>query len=1075
MNKKIKIVSSLALAGMLVTGSLGLNKSFATDMTAVDNYTSNPVAIYRNLVEGKTVVPFLLANRNDVLTVKDIVENDMFKGKVESVDGGTVSALDKVIGTGDTFKTTDGTEYTVVLYGDVDGNGRVNSLDSLKVEQISVGETADATHLEAADVQNDARINSLDSLRIEKFAAELDNNIIDQLPAPEEVEEEDSNYTITLQNATYINNTNVTAPVLAMDIKETLDANKNLTLVVSDENQETADVTQTVPVVAHTDYMNITVNSLASLTDGTLTITLKDGETVVATAKVQKNTQSVASSKVTTNRTSTRNATLSLESCGETEIAKVKYIVMPLKDDNSGDLADGYTAPTEVSKLTNILNAENGTITNAQIASDLQNNTAYKVFFAVENAYGSQSEIRSAIIASDAASVTAKTAVEEITYNKEENKFEWADPEADSTYTVTVYRDGVAISEEEGVDAEEYTVTMDKTGKYKITVVVEGANNGTSTDSTATESEEVEVTALSAVENLKFVNDEDGTIKLTWENANKAESFKEYEISVYTYNVDGEKELIPMGTSSSDINGKVYVDEAKKVEDDKLVNEAQVYGLKENTIYFATLKLVSNDADKTILDSEEATSEEFYIVKAPSMTGAVKGTTNVSFTITPINIANKDVTYKVEVYNVNTNADLTEARYTLNESATTNVTPDENGKITIDGLTSLNTYAFKLVVTVDGTTVESGYSSEIQTLPVIENLTVGTEEEASEENSGKVFADSTKLIINGVDYATVTELDDAQTIIATLEAGDVITMNNDKVTVDLAGNASVTSVAERDFGTALSDKTLELKNNQYSKIIKGTFNTLILNGEGAIYDVSNVTIAGENSKMVVSDGVEVVGDKEYTIEADSTVTINDVKVTTAQNITITASGKTLNIPANVNANDLVFENTSDGEATINFEGSDDYTSEQKGTITIKSNGGKVTVLSDKVNVSASMNVEVNNGEVDITAPGLNGDKTVTVSADEESKSIITANTIISAPEAVETYVEDNDSLELKEYSDEEIKEMFSVEQEDVAAIAEYIDSFNLNGKNAKITSIDGAKVTLEVNGSISNAEIGNIK
>ena len=183
MNKKIKIVSSLALAGMLVTGSLGLNKSFATDMTAVDNYTSNPVAIYRNLVEGKTVVPFLLANRNDVLTVKDIVENDMFKDKVESVDGGTVSALDKVIGTGDTFKTTDGTEYTVVLYGDVDGNGRVNSLDSLKVEQISVGETADATHLEAADVQNDARINSLDSLRIEKFAAELDNNIIDQLPA----------------------------------------------------------------------------------------------------------------------------------------------------------------------------------------------------------------------------------------------------------------------------------------------------------------------------------------------------------------------------------------------------------------------------------------------------------------------------------------------------------------------------------------------------------------------------------------------------------------------------------------------------------------------------------------------------------------------------------------------------------------------------------------------------------------------------------------------------------------------------------------------------------------------------
>ena len=1074
MNKKIKIVSSLALAGMLVTGSLGLNKSFATDMTAVDNYTSNPIAVYRNLVEGKTVVPFLLANRNDVLTVKDIVENDMFKGKVESVDGGAVSALDKVIGTGDTFKTTDGTEYTVVLYGDVDGNGRVNSLDALKVEQIAVGEVVDATHLEAADVHNNARINSLDSLRIEKFAAELDNNIIDPIPALEEVEEDVSNYTIALQNATYINNTNVTAPVLFMDIKETLDANKNLTLVISDENQETDDVEQTIPVIAHTDYMNITVNSLASLTDGTLTITLKDGNTVLSTAKVQKNTQSVASSKVTTDRTSTRNATLSLESCGETEIAKVKYIVMPLND-NSGDLADGYTAPTEVSKLTNTVNATNGKITDAQIASNLQNNKAYKVFFVVENAYGSQSEIRSAIISSDSASVTAKKAVEEITYNKEENKFEWADPETNSTYTVTVYKDGIAVSEEEGVDTEEYSVTMDRTGKYKIAVVVEGANNGTSTDSKVTESEEVEVTVLSAVENFGFVIDEDGTIKLAWENANKAASFKEYEISIYTYNADGEKEVITMGTSSTDINGKVYVDETKKVEDGKLVNEAQVYGLKENTMYFATLKLVSNDEDTTILDSEEATSEEFYVIKAPSMTYAVRGTTSVTFPITPINIANKEVTYKVETYDVNTKADYTVVRYTLNENATKNVTQDENGNITIDGLTSLNTYAFRLVVTVDDTTVKSGFSSEIQTLPTIENMVVGTEAEASKENSGKVYADSTKLIINGADYSSVAELDDAQTIIDTLEKGDVITINNNKVTVDLAGNASVTSVAERDFGTVLSNKTLELKNNQYSKIIKGTFNTLILNGEGSIYDVSNVTITGNNSKMVVSDGVEVIGNKDYTVETDSTVIINDIKVTTAQNITITANGKTLNIPANANANDLVFENTSDGNATINFKGSDDYTSEQKGTITIISNGGKVTVLSDKVNVSASMNIEVNNGEVEITAPGLNGDKTVTVSANEGDKSVIIANTIISTPQVVKTYVETNGELALKEYSDEEIKEMFSVEQKDVAAISEYIDSFNLNGKDAYITNIDGNAITIEVNGNISNVEIGNIK
>ena len=70
MNKRLKIVSSLALAGMLVTSSLGINKVLAT--TAEDNYTTNPVAVYRNLVEGKTVVPFVLVNKDDVLTVKDV-------------------------------------------------------------------------------------------------------------------------------------------------------------------------------------------------------------------------------------------------------------------------------------------------------------------------------------------------------------------------------------------------------------------------------------------------------------------------------------------------------------------------------------------------------------------------------------------------------------------------------------------------------------------------------------------------------------------------------------------------------------------------------------------------------------------------------------------------------------------------------------------------------------------------------------------------------------------------------------------------------------------------------------------
>ena len=53
MNKKLKIVSSLALAGMLVTGGFGVGKVFA-DSTS-DSLT-NPVGIYNKLVQGSLCV-----------------------------------------------------------------------------------------------------------------------------------------------------------------------------------------------------------------------------------------------------------------------------------------------------------------------------------------------------------------------------------------------------------------------------------------------------------------------------------------------------------------------------------------------------------------------------------------------------------------------------------------------------------------------------------------------------------------------------------------------------------------------------------------------------------------------------------------------------------------------------------------------------------------------------------------------------------------------------------------------------------------------------------------------------------
>ena len=1048
MNKRLKIVSSLALAGMLVTSSLGINKVLAA--TAEDNYTTNPVAVYRNLVEGKTVVPFVLVNRDDVLTVKDVVESDMFNGKVETINGTTISSLDTLVGTGDKFTTTDGTEYTIVVYGDVDGDGRINALDALQVEKSNVNMlTLDDVQREAADVKNDARVNSLDSLAIKRYVVGLSESVIDTLPEKEEVVE-DSNYVLSLKDASYVNSTNVGGATLAINLKETLDKATNLKLVVSDGENK---VEQNVPVSAHTDYMEIALSSLTGLKDGTLTVNLYDGETIVGTVQVVKNTVVPDATNVNAKRTSTRNATLSLEKCGTSDVTKVRYVVKGIND-----------ATPALTELTNSVDVQNGKLTDAQIADSLQTNTAYKVFYVVENQYGSQSAIKEAVIASDAANVEAEKALKEVVApdltKTSEAKFTWS--ETGNTYVATLYKDGSAVSEktvtESGVDFSE---EMKANGTYKVSVVVKGADDGSSTNSPAKESAEVTVRTLKAVEDVTFENRENGKVVLSWTNPNGKDDFKAYDIDLYTVDAEGKE------TKVQDVT-------CNKVDsNNELVNEVEV-SLNTNTIYVAKVKLEANDNQASVLSTDYVVSEQFYKVAAPNMDTATKGSTSVTFTINPINIANKEVTYKVEVYDVKVNNDATEARYTLN--STRDVTVSKDNKITVDGLTSLNTYAFKLVATVDGNEVESEYSDEIRTLPTIENLTVDTAVEAGKANSGKIAVDGNNLVINGEAFDTteITELATAKTVLDHLEVGDVVTINDNatNVTVNLAGAASTTTVAERDFGD-LSNATVTIENNQYNKIIKGTFKALTLNGNGAIYTVNDVT---SENPIVVADGVEVVGDKAYTVQAGANVIINDVKVSATQETAISASGKTLTVTANESANNLVFENASDEAATIVFDGLDNNTSEQKGTITIKSNGGKVTVKSEKVNVSANMNVEVNNGTVDITAPSLTGDKTVTVSADEGKQSSVIAQTETSAPDAVKA----KGIVELKAYTDDQIKEVFGVtDQDEIIAISEYIDSFGLNGKGATITfttTDEGQEaVIITVNGNVADVDINNIK
>lgn len=1040
MKKNFKIVSSLALAGLLATNAVGA----VTAATTNDQITTEPVGVYKKLVEGKTIVPFVLTNRNDKVTIKDIKESKEFN--ITKFNGLSISDENTVVGTGDTF-TSNGQEYTVVIYGDVDGDGDIDASDALLLEKHMVGiEKIDAVQQEAADIVNDAKLDVNDPLEMKKYVVYLKDEIIDKLPEKEE-EVINSNYEIQVNENGMINRQTAGNTTLKINVAETLDEDTSYEIYAKVADGEAIKVGD-VEVPAHTDYVEETV-SLAGLEDGKVTITFveeKDGkETVVAKVETEKNTVEPVATNVTTKRTSTKQATLSLEKCGESDIVKVHYLVQPIDEATKTDVAD----------LKETINVSNNKVENETVATELETAKAYKVTYALENTYGSVSDIETVVITSDAADIKAEEKVEKIT-NPDLSKtdsavFTW-DAKSGKTYAVTLYKDGNPVKAVEVTEGRvDFTADMDEVGTYQIAVFVKGDDKGLETSSSeVTRSDEVKVTNLAALTNLKVENQKDNKVKISWDNSNKKEDFGTYQIDLYTVNEKGEE--IKNTTITAPENDK---------------NEV-TFTISPNTMYLVKAKVVAKDDQIAVLDSEEAQTQEFYQVSAPVISANTDiGTNYVTLEVAPIQINNKEVAYSVKVYDVKTDNDATEARYTLKATQTVEI---KDGKMTVTGLEQNKTYAFKVIATVDGNEVESVYSAEVKTLMEIKDLTVGTPEEAIKENSGLVAVDGTNIIINGKtlsrgNYSGVTsdKIDKEYKIIEALENGDKVTINEDAtaITVELDGGASA-NVALRDFSAIdLSKTTISIKSNKFSKTIKGTFKGIELAGTESIFTLTDANA----EKITLNNGVEVNGDKEYTVKENATVTINSIKIGTEKEIAIDAIGASLSLDAGKEANNLVFENKTDN-AVIIFHGLGDNTSEQTGTITMKSNGGSITVKSDKVNISSKLDIQVNNGDIDISEESITGEKNISIAKD--------ANTTINAIAKTKAPVTLT-NIEAKDYTDEEIVAMFG-EDVVVEEVRAYINSFGINGKGAKITvAKDSTEVTITFEKATESTNISNLK
>lgn len=142
--------------------------------------SQDAIRIYGSLVAGKNVVAYALPDSQDVVTANTLKEQF----------GNQVTVKDGILGTGDTF-TLNGQTYTILIYGDVNGDGKVTTLDALNTAKVDQGATTvDTVKEEALDVvkdtnkDNDERANALaqQAFILKKQYNTQNNTIIDVYP-----------------------------------------------------------------------------------------------------------------------------------------------------------------------------------------------------------------------------------------------------------------------------------------------------------------------------------------------------------------------------------------------------------------------------------------------------------------------------------------------------------------------------------------------------------------------------------------------------------------------------------------------------------------------------------------------------------------------------------------------------------------------------------------------------------------------------------------------------------------------------------------------------------------------------
>ena len=1075
------VVSAMLVAGMAMP-SLAVNS--ATEVRYSEKYLSSP-AIAIDLKSGERDL-----SREELATLV----SDRYNTTLVSVadeDGSTVTSGN--VGTDYEARLGNGKYAKVVLYGDLNSDGIVDLRDANILYQTYTSKaTLREVLAKAGDLTADGAIDLRDANRAYNYYTRSDSAIVADLDKLPEQEVLVSGEFVVTPVDQYVNNINVDEFKTTLSMKQ-LDTAKKAQIYCVNEDGTLGNLVTTspaiIPIPAYTSQMSLPDMNLTSIVDakdgiykfrlvevsdsGNKIGTLADF-TLDARTNAWK-TLSIVGLKG--NRPSSSTGSVSLSVVSEDEFVKAYYVEK--ERSNVDTKVTPNPQDTEFEKDGKMNSAKSVEMKDNRIEeapiSDLKEDTAYDVWFRFEDKYGNVTDVRgrSALIPweKDTATTIAPTIVNATmtnfdtvkTTDKVELKWEVAEGESISgeTFCVVIYKDGKAIAQKTGVSGTSTTLdqfslditpntalkpTLDE-GEYYFEVYAEGNNK--KLPSATIKSNTSKVTRLNAVDanSIKFDVDKYNKSQITWSaSSSSADTIKDYKIELYAYN-SGTKDYTDLLSISPNTTTETKYEELAT--------------MAPNTLYKAKVTTEASGDKLSVISSEEAVSKEFFKVYTPVLTSDVPTSTSAKFQITARPVSGiTPSSYNVKVFLVNPDdpAGLFDGKLIEDTSLAQDVTVKSDGTFEVKGLKESTKYEIRLFATVDGIEGASEYSSTISTtapMPVITGKHVVADNTVNTK-SGEIAKTADGISLDGIEYKTAdypAELAEIQAIVDALVDGDEITYTTNKVSVKLGSFGNSTSARDRDLGTTLGNRDIEITNGRYSQTVSGTIKgTATINGNDQSLDITGLTTSG-NGVIKINEGSTIKGATKVVVVANegaSPVNFMDkelkVNVSVDTTVDVTAPVK---IAAEPN-NNITINSASSNAVNVVVDGDGTDTNSQTGKIDIVANGG-VTVTANSLALYANINVNVTSGTaatVDLTGTNLLGAQTVTVT----NTSTTSSNITVKAKAAKVAPFVITSAIDIKEYKNADVATISSsvtglsnadtdIQAANLAKLNEYLKSF----------------------------------